>query len=51
MISRKLIVIIDDDGEVIYLAKTIFTHEREFNFVHASSEKPDMKEALDPLFE
>jgi diguanylate cyclase (GGDEF)-like protein len=49
MISRKLIVIIDDDGEVINLAKTIFTHEREFNFVHASSEKLDMKEALDTI--
>ncbi|MBQ9266882.1 MAG: diguanylate cyclase [Clostridia bacterium] len=46
MINTNYIVIIDDEGEVINLAKEIFKEEKGVVFVHTSSAKDDIKRAL-----
>lgn len=46
MINTNYIVIIDDCGDVIDLARSLFKIEKGFEFVHSTSFKKDMKEAL-----
>lgn len=46
MLNNKYIVIIDDKGDVIKKSEELFENEKNFDFIHSTSDKEDVKIAL-----
>lgn len=49
MLNNKYVVIIDDSRDVIDMAEKLFKAEKDFEFIHSTSEKEDVKTALNNM--